>query len=152
MTDSYSGSEYMEAVLNPDLLIEETKNSVKELKHLMRWGNSPGADKLEFDAIAFRGMSGALRAPLLAIKLKKSLIMVRKSRKNNHSGRYVEGNYGAKTYIIVDDLMCTGMTAKMIVRRIKEAMPDAKCVGFYTAQYGGSFRDEEGLRKRKIIK
>jgi len=46
---------------------------------------------IEFDAIAFRGNSGALLASPLATLLKKHLILVRKNTADSHSYTTVEG-------------------------------------------------------------
>ena len=47
---------------------------------------------IECDAIAFRGMSGALVGPMVALELGKEFIMVRKRNANSHSSYMVEGN------------------------------------------------------------
>src|SRR4051812_10409313 len=58
--------------------------------------------RYDFDAIAFRGLSGALFAPTVAMKMGKTLIAVRK-KSTIHSSRIVEGDYNARRYIILDD-------------------------------------------------
>ena len=91
--------------------------------------------KLEFDAIAFSGMSGAMFAPILAHILKKEIIMVRKRAdmpERGHSSFGVEGYAAAKRYVIVDDLVSTGATARYIHGHIRQDFaPDAACVGVY---------------------
>lgn len=84
-----------------------------------------------FDAFAFRGMSGALIAPLLAYKTKKTLLMVRKPKNEEftHSRFQIEGDLSAKRYIIIDDQMCTGETVRAIVKDVSEFVPEAKCLG-----------------------
>jgi hypoxanthine phosphoribosyltransferase len=77
------------------------------------------AQKLKFDAIAFTGLSGALIAPLVADKLKKPIIAVRKE-KTTHSDCFVEGCFSGKKYIIVDDQISTGATIKSIKDKIKK--------------------------------
>jgi hypothetical protein len=80
-------------------------------------------------------MSGALFAPLLAVALKKELVMVRKGAdmpKNGHSSYVVEGYADVKRYVIVDDLVSTGTTAKYIHGHIdQDFAAGAKCVGVY---------------------
>jgi orotate phosphoribosyltransferase-like protein len=75
-----------------------------------------------FDSIAFRGVSGALVAPILAHKLKKHLISVRKNTHDSHvmSNYKVEGNVASQSYIIVDDFICSGNTIKTIVNEVME--------------------------------
>jgi adenine/guanine phosphoribosyltransferase-like PRPP-binding protein len=88
--------------------------------------------KYKFDAIAFRGMSGALVAAPLALAIKKTLIMVRKPEDENarHSTRAVEGDRGAKRFVMVDDFVASGTTMKTILRAIKKFNPEAVCIGY----------------------
>lgn len=74
--------------------------------------------KVEFDAIAMRGASGMLFGAPLAFLMNKGMILVRKPEELNHSYRTVEGLASGKKYIIVDDLVSTGAT----VRIMKEAI------------------------------
>lgn len=89
----------------------------------------------EFDSIAFRGMSGALVAPPLALSLRKELIVVRKpsdlasGSDATHSGYLVEGCKSCKKYVIVDDLIISGRTTCSIYRAIKNFAPNAECIG-----------------------
>ncbi len=81
---------------------------------------------LDFDAIAFTGSSGALIAPMLALRLGKGLILIRKGgpRSNkSHSVSVVEGMLGAKRYIIVDDFICSGRTIITIAQKIRKYLP-----------------------------
>lgn len=77
---------------------------------------------VEFDAIAFRGMSGALIAPIIAYLMHKSLIMVRKPKtaEPNHSGRLIEGDMYATRYVIIDDCTSTGQTVNTIHDEIRK--------------------------------
>jgi hypothetical protein len=76
------------------------------------------AGYFDFDAFAFRGNSGALLAAPLAVKMEKSLILVRKTKDTSHSGLLVEGDLGARRYIIVDDMICSGDTVRAIISGI----------------------------------
>lgn len=94
-----------------------------------------------FQAFAFRGMSGALIAPILALAFKKTLILVRKPEDKNHDSApsvsnpigaphvLVRGDKAARTYIIVDDLISTGVTVRWIHAHIKDWNPHARCLG-----------------------
>lgn len=84
----------------------------------------------EFDALAFRGMSGALIAPAIAMRLNKSLILVRKDEDNTHSNQSVEGDRTARTYIIIDDFQATGDTARKIIKGVRGFAPKAVFMGF----------------------
>lgn len=82
----------------------------------------------EIEAVAFMGNSGALLAPLVALYLGKTLIMVRKTTSGVHSSRLVEGDRGACKYIIVDDVVSSGNTARKIMKRITK-WSGAECLG-----------------------
>jgi len=69
-----------------------------------------------FSSIAFRGMSGALIVPALALCLRKHITLVRKEA--SHSNYAVEGCVGGKGFIIVDDLISTGDTIEKILQAI----------------------------------
>jgi len=85
---------------------------------------------IHYDAIACCGVSGLMVVPQIAELLKKNIVIVRKNEER-YSDFIVEGcstNY----YIIVDDLVCSGNTAKYIMSNIKEETPFSKCVGIYS--------------------
>ena len=108
-------------VLQPEQRDKALRRAVKILK------------AVEFDTIAFTGVSGGIFAPLLALRLKKELLVVRKKQDtDNHSfERKVEGYFHAQKYLFVDDLISSGKTAARVHRVIKEEIPEATCIGFY---------------------
>jgi orotate phosphoribosyltransferase len=83
---------------------------------------------IQFDAIAARGLSGFLFAPIVAMALNKTLLMVRKGERC-HSGHTVEGDYGARNYIIIDDFISSGNTISATIDAVAEEVPTARCVG-----------------------
>ena len=97
-----------------------------------------------FDAIAFRGSSGAALAFPLSYLLKIPLIHVRKGA-SHYAGGTIEGTISSKRYIIIDDLIDRGTTVKKIISEIKKnigAKPVAICLysgGTYsgTAEFEG---------------
>jgi orotate phosphoribosyltransferase len=87
---------------------------------------------LDFQAVAFQGVSGALVAPALALKMEKFPIAIRKNLLDGtHSGRLVEGVGGNYKYIIVDDFIERGKTVRRIIETMKEHRPEAICVGVF---------------------
>jgi orotate phosphoribosyltransferase len=88
---------------------------------------------LEFSTIAFRGMSGALIAPLIAHKLGKNLLMVRKTGDECHSSHSTEGTHSNENYIIIDDLISSGATVRKTIEAVNhmEECREAKCVGIF---------------------
>lgn len=113
----YSHCQYLDFALETKRLRKSIALAVKALKFF------------EFDAIAFRGMSGAMIAPMLALRLDKTLIMVRKNPSDSHSGLRVEGDKAARRYVIVDDFVSMGDTACEIIKQVNGWAPEAECIG-----------------------
>lgn len=84
-----------------------------------------------YDAIACSGTSGLIVVPQIAELLKKNIIVVRKETNNTYSDFILEGPH-TKQYIIIDDLICSGNTAKRIISYINSENPRSKCMGIYT--------------------
>lgn len=101
-----------------------------------------------FEAIAFRGMSGALIAPSIADRLGKKLAIVRheKSEVRSH-GQQVECVESFSSYIIIDDFVAGGTTVRQIVSGLKKYQSDAQCVGVYCYKmdYASNGRKVDGL-------
>lgn len=86
--------------------------------------------KALFEAIAFRGVSGALVAPAVAAKLGKSLIVVRKAEAR-HSPYEVEGEDSIRSYLIIDDQIAGGGTIREIHHQVMIlTKQQAKCAGY----------------------
>ena len=110
---------HLTVMLNP----KRAKFTVKQVIRMIR------ERKLEFDAIVCRGVSGLLIAPIVAMRLNKTLIVVRKGEKT-HSAYTVEGDHGAKRYLILDDFIDGGDTVRAIIKCVFEVNRAAICVGF----------------------
>jgi orotate phosphoribosyltransferase len=100
-------SHYFKEALHPTMLRWLVNRAVRELKK---------AD-VDFDTIAFRGVSGALFGPPLAVRMNKSMLVVRKE--SSHSVYPIEGNKATQKYIIVDDFVSSGATVLTIKEKIK---------------------------------
>ena len=114
-------------------------------------------DNIQFSAIVFKGVSGAIVAPLVAYKLNKSCIVVRKENEKTHSYQGIEVPDDefdtCKNYIIIDDLIDTGKTIINIIRKVDEMMVSSpKCVGIYLYdQYCQLGLDDDYLSKLTSI-
>lgn len=78
---------------------------------------------IPFDAIAFRGTSGAAVAYPVALRLGISLICVRRENEGSHHwGGIVEGSdvRSVKRYIVIDDFISTGQTMDAILDAIND--------------------------------
>jgi orotate phosphoribosyltransferase-like protein len=91
----------------------------------------------DFDTIVCSGISGLLIAPIVADKLKKDLVIVRKPRReeSRYSHNDVEGVKPGR-YIIVDDLISSGNTITRIIDTIQDNEKHlleghSTCVGIY---------------------
>lgn len=122
-------SSYLEDALDPKIRKKHINRLYKQLKPVRR----------QFDAIACRGLSGLLVAPVLADMLGKPLIVLR-SYESSHSNDMVETLVYTKTssprYVIVDDFVASGRT----VRKIRKAVA-GRLVGLfmYRHSYEGDF-------------
>jgi adenine/guanine phosphoribosyltransferase-like PRPP-binding protein len=79
-----------------------------------------------FEAIAFRGLSGALIAPAVAYKLGKPLLPVRKGE-DTHSSHYTEWGSDHRSFIILDDFISGGGTIRAILDSLE--VDGAECRG-----------------------
>ncbi len=121
MSDTYN-SAYLMDVVNPE-------NAPKVLNTLIKYIKS---SKVQFDTIICRGTSGLLAAPYVAMKMKKHLIIVRKSD-GNHASVATEGYRNPQRYIIIDDFIATGNTVRIIIKTIEENFRNnnPKCVAIF---------------------
>jgi adenine/guanine phosphoribosyltransferase-like PRPP-binding protein len=83
-----------------------------------------------FDSIACCGVSGLMVVPQIAELLNKNIVIVRKPDEKRYSDFYIEG-VSPFRYVVVDDLICSGNTFKLIRDSIYEDNPKARCVGLY---------------------
>lgn len=122
-------SQYLECVLDKKKRQKVLKKTVDVLrKH-----------RKKFDTIVFCGMSGALVAPVVADRLRKGMMLVRKKSDNRHSTFEVEGVIPER-YVIVDDLVDSCSTVQFIIEKIAAECPAAKCVGLLL--YDQTWRDK----------
>lgn len=103
-----------------------SKRVVKAVCKLLR--EMEAEKDLTFDAIAVRGLSGLLVAPIVAMRLNKTLLCVRKGE-SCHSSNVVEGDVAAKNYIVLDDFVSSGSTVREVIEAVATAAPLARCVG-----------------------
>lgn len=77
----------------------------------------------DFDTIAISGMSGALVGPVVASRMRKGLLLVRKevTTEKSHSHLQVEGTLSPR-YVILDDFCSTGRTLERIRMKVEESV------------------------------
>jgi adenine/guanine phosphoribosyltransferase-like PRPP-binding protein len=94
--------------LQPSMIRNQRRQTINLAVRSLR----PRAD--QFDAIAFRGMSGALIAPILADYLDKRLILVRKEKEPSHGLAIEYEATLSSRWIIVDDFIGSFRTCNSI--------------------------------------
>lgn len=97
--------------------------------------------QLKFDAIAVRGVSGAVMGAAVASRMNKQLVVVRKRSANSHGSCQCEGlPEKPLTYIILDDFVSSGKTIANIWGQINYQNHTATCVGVVTYNYSYAFQ------------
>jgi len=100
---------------------------------------------VDFDTIVCTGASGMVFAPLLAHRMKKNLLIVRKDDDvNNHSGarnRFV-GTMGER-WLFVDDFIDTGATLDRVMGQIRKCADEWV---YYVPKPGKFIWDTETVR------
>lgn len=104
-------SSYLESVMTPESYQRTLNRAIDKIER----------SNIQFDTIAFRGVSGAAIGFPLAALLNKNVLVVRKYEDNSHSRRGVEGNLvdGAKV-LIVDDFIFSGQTIETIQNSLSD--------------------------------
>lgn len=82
---------------------------------------------VDFKTLVFRGFSGALVGPVVALELNKRWALIRKPHDRTHSCSMIEGEVFGD-YVIIDDFIETGDTIKAIHQAISERWA-AECKG-----------------------
>jgi adenine/guanine phosphoribosyltransferase-like PRPP-binding protein len=91
---------------------------------------------IDFETLVFRGFSGAVVGPAVALQLKKTWVLVRKPGDSAHSCRRMEGGVTGR-YVVLDDFIDTGSTIRAIIEAVNESsMCDHVCVGAFLYQPG----------------
>lgn len=104
-------------------------------KHVSKFVKFIKESKVEFDYIVVRGLSGVLMGTLVAVRMKKKLVIIRKETEGSHGfaveayGRWGDTMKGS--FIIIDDLIDSGKTIETIFREIKEYHISCSGVFFY---------------------
>jgi adenine/guanine phosphoribosyltransferase-like PRPP-binding protein len=132
--DKFCATSYLEKVLNP---IKRNRTVAKLIEKIYD-------SKIQFDAIAVRGISGVSIGTVIAYEFDKPLIIVRKTGDKTHSDRKTEGIVDFNTYIIIDDCIDSGDTMQQIYNDVKAHINCHKYrVGWKTNDYsedGNTFK------------
>lgn len=117
----YVCTSYLDEVYDVNIYRERMEKIVAFILNLKK--------AIPFDVIAFRGSSGAAYAFPISMTTGIPLFHVRKEE-DNHSGSLVEGVFGFRKYIIVDDFIDDGNTVLKIIDAIRcnSNTRSAKCV------------------------
>jgi adenine/guanine phosphoribosyltransferase-like PRPP-binding protein len=111
-------ADYLEYVLDREQRTATVLDIVTSLK------------RIDFGTIVVRGLSGLLVGPIVAERMQKELVAIRKPGDGSISDNPAEGNpEGA--YVILDDLMATGETVLQILKTMQRLYPQHRCAGCY---------------------
>lgn len=145
------GTAYLDSIYQSPLKYKRLVNKIADQLISLK-------KKTKFNAIAFRGSSGAALAYPLSIQLNIPIICVRKSREPSH-GFSIEGTQrNIKKYIIIDDFMEHGKTIKAILMAMDKKKDyfnegKAECIGIvlYTISQRGEWNSDFFTYKKKKI-
>lgn len=120
-------SSHLSYLDDADTLRERVDRTVRLLE--------PHADR--FDSIAVQGLSGVTVGSIVAYRMRKRLIIVRKDETKSHREVMVEGLPSPEPfrYIFLDDFTCTGDTRD----RVLEAIQNADCSHGVDGTFVGEF-------------
>jgi adenine/guanine phosphoribosyltransferase-like PRPP-binding protein len=134
-------SDYLHGAIDPELRQRNVEHGVSYLQ------------EVDFDAIAVTGFSGISMGAILADRLGKALLFVRKGRdaEEAHSCHDVEGplDWAPKLarYVVVDDFICSGDTVRR-VRKLIGGRAEFAGVYFWRDRY---FLDVDEAQERGLI-
>lgn len=100
-------TDYLDDIYNLKTFKATAKRTIAKLRQLRK------SKKTRFEAIAFRGSSGAAMAFIAGLELGVPLIHVRKPKEDSHYSGY-EGIANPATYVIIDDFISSGATVRAI--------------------------------------
>lgn len=131
--NTFKAAQHMEGLLDPKVRGKLIAGTLKIIRYREKKHNEA------FDAIAYRGASGAITASIIAHHLRKPLILVRKPEDTKgHSPYQVEGPRTVKMYLIVDDFMSSGATYDAIREAVEKEHPHAECLGMLEVAYAAN--------------
>lgn len=98
---------------------------------------------IDFDTLAFSGMSGVSIGMILAHSMRKEIIVARKPGEHHraHVHNEAEGYRFANRYIIVDDFVASGITCARVIRAVRRISPGANLVGILLYHAGPQVLD-----------
>lgn len=92
---------------------------------------------LDFQSIVCTGLSGLLVSPVIAERLDKQLVIVRKGESSHGSDIEMDWRNNIGNYVILDDFTESGETITRIRNKMVKHFPlGADCVGVYMYRQG----------------
>ena len=144
--DNRHSSYLYRALSNPKAMEKSVRFVCKSLRDQINNG-------LCVDAIVCRGISGAVIAAPVSLRLKTNLSVVRKTTTDSHceSDCLVEGIIKQKhNYVIVDDLICSGQTVYDIIQAMDN---ESQCMAYFQGivLYGGKYSGQRSYMDREDL-
>jgi adenine/guanine phosphoribosyltransferase-like PRPP-binding protein len=99
---------------------------------------------IKFEAFAVSGLSGIVLASVLAHRMRKALVIVRKEETPSpNSYNKIEGPDDLTSFVVLDDLISSGGTLRRIVEGVAIRYPHAKGAGVFLYAQAGRWRYED---------
>ena len=114
-------SRYLTDAVDPKSITKIVREAVRVLR----------SHKDDYDCIAVTGLSGLLIAPIVALRLKKPLVVVRVKGISTHADCKIEAGCTIGRYMVLDDICRSGHTIETIVNMIAGELPLLKPVALY---------------------
>ena len=127
-------SSYLHCVFTPEGLNEVVNKAARDLA------------PLDFDALAFTGVSGAAVGFYLAAKMNKKILCLRKTSVQAHY-QGLEGDISARRIVIVDDFIQFGTTIEGLRKELRSRLPQGYVVVgiyLYRPRSGTGSADRQG--------
>jgi adenine/guanine phosphoribosyltransferase-like PRPP-binding protein len=86
--------------------------------------------RIDFGTLVVRGLSGLLVGPIVAERMQKELVAIRKPNDGSTSDYSAEGN-PTGAFVILDDLIASGDTVCEILKTMTRLYSGHRCAGSY---------------------
>lgn len=119
---------YLKTIFEPAIFQATVKKTIEHARLLQK--------EVEFDTIAFSGVSGAGMGFILGHALNLPVLVMRRDGDGSHYRQYratpLEGNFGVRRYLVVDDFIASGDTVNRLIKTINAECPLADCAAILT--------------------
>lgn len=91
----------------------------------------------DFDTLVGTGFSGGIVIPMLATRLEKDFVLVRKDNDDSHHSGKLIGSFGER-WVFVDDFVSSGRTFRRVIDEVEGAILQLGLPSTYVGRYAYS--------------